>query len=146
MLIWQKLLLISMLTILPSCSTQTIYYVTPTPDTPCPGEPCHTLSQYTELYFKNPSSNTTLVFLPGDHTLNDTTVVVGTGNSWRTKTVVLQEFNYPYPSLTLLGSPSSLPEVSSRIVCTWPAEFVFSGITDLYISALAFISCGHYDS
>ena len=54
-------------------------------------------------------------------------------------------YHYPHPSLTLLGSPSSIPEVTSRIICTWPAGFVFSGITKLYISSLAFISCGHND-
>ena len=52
------------------CHTQDIYYITPTPNTPCPGEPCHTLSQYGERYFQNFNSNTTLVFLPGDHLLN----------------------------------------------------------------------------
>ena len=36
--------------------------------------------------------------------------------------------------------------MTSRIVCTWPAGFLFSGITELHITALAFISCGHNDS
>ena len=135
------------LTNLPSYSTQTTYYVTPTPETPCPGEPCRTLSQYTELYFKNLGSNTTLVFLPGNHTLSHTiAIAVGTAaTTWMTNTVINRSFNYSHPSLTLLGSPSYLPEVTSRIVCTWPAGFVFSSITELYISALAFISCGHED-
>ena len=55
---------------------------------------------------------------------------------------------YPPSSLTLLGNryPSSLSEITSRIVCTWPAGFRFSGITELHITALAFISCGHNDS
>jgi hypothetical protein len=72
MLIWQKLSLLFVLYSLPSCSTENTYYVTPTPDTQCPGEPCHTLSQYVEQDFKKFDSNTTLVFLPGDHTLNHT--------------------------------------------------------------------------
>ena len=58
----------------------------------------------------------------------------------------LKRFYYSHSSLNLLGNPSSLPEVTSRIVCNWPAGFVFSGITELHINALAFISCGHNDS
>ena len=81
-----------------------------------------------------------LVFLPGDHNLNRT-ISVGTLSS-------TQAAHQPHSdlSLTLLGSPSSLPEVTSRIICTWPAGFHFSGITELNITALAFISCGNNDS
>ena len=85
----------------------------------------------------NSSSATTLVFLPGEHTLNFT-ISVGT-----LPDDSQPDQYYPPSSLTLLGSPSSLPEITSRIVCTWPAGFIFSGITELHISALAFISCGH---
>ena len=139
MLIWQKLLFV--LYSLPSCSTDNTYYVTPTPDAPCPGEPCHTLSQCAEHDFKNFSSNTTLVFLPGDHTLNHTISfgLTDTLSDWMNTT----HYHYPYHSLTLLGSPSSLPEATSRIICTRSAGFAFSGITELHITALAFISCGH---
>ena len=48
--------------------------------------------------------------------------------------------------LTMQGNSSSLPEVTSRIVCSWPAGFVFTKITELHISALGFLSCGHNDS
>ena len=67
-------------------------------------------------------------FLPGNHTLNQTISVTN------------------LTSLTLLGDSSSLLEITSRIVCTWPAGFVFTGITELHINSLAFISCGHSDS
>ena len=141
MLMWQKLPRLFVLYCLPSCSTENTYYITPTPDTPCPGESCHTLSQYAEDHFNNFSSNTTLVFLPGDHTLNHTTSfgLTDTLSDWRDTT----HHHYPYHSLTLLGSPSSLPEATSRIVCTRSAGFAFSGITELHITALAFTSCGH---
>ena len=120
----QKSLLLLVLLI--SCSAQSTYYVTPTPDTPCPGEPCHTLSQYVAGQdFKNLLASTTTKFLPGNHTLKQTISVTN------------------LTSLTLHGDSSSLPEVTSRIVCTWPAGFVFTDITELHISALAFISCGH---
>ena len=135
-LIWYKLILFMIISF-PLYWAQNIYYIKPTADTPCPGEPCHTLSQYGEQRF---SSNATLVFLPGDHTLNFT---ISVSNSWDDS----QPDHYYNPtSLTLLGSPSSLPDISSRIVCTWPAGFIFSGITELHITALAFISCGHNNS
>lgn len=40
-------------------------YVTPTAQTKCPAEPCHTLAQYAEEDAKYLVSNTTMVFLPG---------------------------------------------------------------------------------
>ena len=147
-LFWQKLLLLLTAMTVSSFSEHSINYITPTPNTPCPGDPCHTLSQYSEQYYwSNFSSNTTLVFLPGDHTLNFT-ISVGSVSNYTTELnkTSMKYFYYPHPSLTLLGSPSSLPEVTSRIVCSWPAGFIFSGITELHISALAFISCGHDDS
>ena len=124
---WQIPLLF--LVLLTPCSAQSIYYVTPTPDTPCPGEPCHTLSEYVAgQYFNNLPVNTTMEFLPGNHTLEQTISVMNL--TW----------------LTLHGDSSSLPEVTSRIECTWPAGFVFTNITELYISALVYTSCGHHNS
>ena len=60
--------------ILSYCSAENVYCVTPTA-TSCPSCPhnsanCTTLSEYAqeaELYF---TSNTTMVFLPGDHALD----------------------------------------------------------------------------
>ena len=123
---WQLPILLLMLLI--SCSAQSIYYVTPTPNTPCPGEPCHTLSEYVAgQYFNKLPANTTVKFLSGNHTLEQTISVTNLRR------------------LVLHGDSSFLPEVTSRIECTWPAGFVCTDITELYISALAFISCGHYN-
>ena len=148
--LWHKMLLLLTVTAVNSFSegsTENTFYVTPTPDTPCPGEPCHTLSQYTDQYRWNFSSNTTVVFLPGDHTLNRTISMGAVSIDYPDQlNKVSPEYYYLHPSLTLLGSSSSLPEVTSRIVCTWPAGFAFLGITELVINALAFISCGHSDS
>ena len=127
----------------PLYCTQNTYYIKPTADTPCPGEPCHTLYQYGEQYFHNFSSNSTLEFLPGNHTLNFTISVGTLSDSWDNQQ---PDPYYPPSSLSLLGSPSSLPEITSRIVCTWPAGFLFSEIAELHITALAFVSCGHNDS
>ena len=116
-----------LLVLLTSCSAQSTYHVTPTPDTPCPGEPCHTLSEYVaDRHFK---SNTTMQFLPGNHTLEQTISV--TNLMW----------------LTLRGDSSSLPEITSRILCnSSSAGMVFTDITELHIAALAFISCAHNES
>ena len=121
---WRISLLLLML--LTSCSAQSTYYVTPTPDTPCPGEHCHTLSEYVAgQYFNNLPANTTMEFLPGNHTLEQTISVTN------------------LPQLALCGASASLPEVTSRIECTQPAGFIFVGITELHISSLEFISCSH---
>ena len=151
-----KLAIFTLFISFPLYCTQSTYYIKPTADTPCPGEPCHTLSQYGEEFFQRINSTATLVFLSGEHTLNFT-ISVGTlpddsqpdyyyysyYSSWDDSQPGQY---YPPSSLTLLGSPSSLPEITSRIVCTWPAGFIFSGITELNITALAFISCGHKNS
>ena len=145
-ILWHKLTIITLLIIFPLYDTQNTYYIKPTAETPCPGEPCHTLSQYGEQYFVNSSANATLVFLPGDHTLNFT-ISVGTLFDFRNESFTSQSDPYQSSSsLTLLGNSSFLPEITSRIECTWPAGFIISGFTELHISALAFISCGHNDS
>ena len=65
-------------------------------------------------------------FLPGNHTLEQTMSVTR-----------LMGF-------TLCGDSSSLPEITSRIVCnSSSAGFVFRDVTGLHITALAFISCVH---
>ena len=129
MLLSRRRIPLLLLMLLTSCSARSTYYVTPIPDTPCPGEPCHTLSEYVAgQYFNNLPVNTTMEFLPGSHTLEQTISVINL--TW----------------LTLHGDSSSLPEVTSRIECTWPAGFVFTNITELYISALTYTSCGHHNS
>ena len=130
MLCCQKSLLLFLL--LASCSAQKTYYVTPTPDTSCPGEPCHTLSQYaTEHYFEKFTGNVRMEFLPGNHTLEQTISLAN------------------LTQLTLHGDSASFPEVTSRIVVSVCDRqtlrgFVFAGNTELHISELAFISgvCG----
>ena len=112
--------------LLTACSAHKTHYVKPTPDTPCPGEPCHTLSEYAHV--QDPIVNMILEFLPGDHTLQQTMSVTN------------------LVGLRLQGNSPSLPEITSRIVCVWPAGFVLRDITEVYITALAFISCGHKHS
>ena len=119
-----------LLLILPLCSAQRTYYVT-TATTPCPTsesdpEACCILSECAQNVSRYFASNTTLLFLPGIHVL-ETPVHVEGGSI-----------------LTLSGDPSSLPQVTSRIICKGDpaAYFLFNATLELEISALAFESCG----
>ena len=99
---WPKISqLLIIISVVPLCFTETTYYVTPSPDTPCPREPCHTLSQYADQYFQNFSSNATLVFLPGDHILNDT-ISMGSISKYieHMTATYIPKYNYSHPSLT----------------------------------------------
>ena len=60
-------LLSSMLMILISAKT---YFVMPSSSTPCPYEPCFTLSEYATKPSNYFVSNTILLLLPGNHCLN----------------------------------------------------------------------------
>ena len=106
------------------CCTQTTYFVKPTPDTPCPSESCLTLSEYAQGAGPLFTSNTTMVFLPGDHQLyND----MGITN---------------ITSFTMVGDSTTLPDITSNIVCTGPAAFIFQNISYLKIQALELSYCG----
>ena len=109
---------------LPLYSAQRTYYVTPTPDTPCPGEPCHTLTEYAEQADQYFISDTAFMFLSGHHILETVITVQAVSN------------------LTLCGN-SSIPTLQSKVVCSsQPGGFSFDYVTDLYISTLTFVECG----
>ena len=113
-----------LLAIQPVCCTQSTYYVKPTPDTPCPSEPCLTLSEYAQGTGPLFTSNTTMVFLPGDHRLY---------NDIETTNII---------TFTMVGDSTTLPEITSSIVCTGPAAFIFQNISYLKIQALELSYCG----
>ena len=117
-----------LLFVLPLCWAQTTYYVTPTPETPCPGEPCHTLSEYVAQVGEYFTSSVTFMFLSGNHVLEKSVSILDQTN------------------LSLIGYASSLPQVTSRIVCSQPAGIDFYNTSNLVISSLAFISCGKSDT
>ena len=113
-----------LLAIQPVCCTQSTYFVKPTPDTPCRSERCLTLSEYAQGAGPLFTSNTTMVFLPGDHRLyND----MGITN---------------ITSFTMVGDSATLPDITSNIVCTGPAAFIFQNISYLKIHALELGYCG----
>ena len=106
------------------CSAENVYCVTPTA-TPCSSCPhnnhCATLSEYTqeaELYF---TSNTTIVFLPGDHVL-DTNITVTNVDR-----------------LAMRGESSS--GYRATIVCSGSVGINFTNIAEFKIDSLAFTSC-----
>ena len=105
------------------------YYVKPTNDTPCPGEPCLTLSQYIQESGKYFISNATMLFLPGEHQLDSTFLVENVA------------------SFALEGDTSSLPELSSKIVCNNSTGiFEFRLVQQLDIRSLHFSQCGLNDT
>ena len=99
------------------------FYVTPTFNSPCPGELCLVLSEYINQANQYFTPNTTLVFLPGNHTVKSGLLVDGIS------------------SLTLLGMSSS-DESVPLIVCSTPASFAIQNILKLSICSLAFEACG----
>ena len=107
------------------CSAENVYCVTPTA-TSCSSCPpnsanCTTLSEYAqeaETYF---TSNTTMVFLPGDHTLDANITVANVGR------------------LTMCGESSS--ENIATIVCNGVVGFSFTSMVDLKVHSLLFASC-----
>ena len=107
------------------CSAENVYCVTPTA-TSCSSCPhnyshCATLSEYAEepeLYF---TSNTTMVFLPGDHVL-DANITVA-----------------KVTRLTMHGESSS--DNRATVVCSESVGLSFISMVEFKIDSLAFISC-----
>ena len=112
------------------CCAEKVYCVTPTA-TSCSSCPhnsanCTTLSEYAqevELYF---TSNTTMVFLPGDHVLNTSITVANVA------------------SLTMRGESSSGNRAT--IICNGPVGFSFTSMVEFKIQSLAFTSCNRSSS
>ena len=107
------------------CSASNVYCVTPTA-TSCSSCPhnsthCATLSEYAqeaELYF---TSNTTIVFLPGDHILDRNITVANVAR------------------LTMRGESSSGNRAT--VVCIGPVGLKFANIMKFKIQSLAFTKC-----
>ena len=99
------------------------YYVAPSTNT-CPFESCLTLSHIAAL-LQNESmeSDVSLVFLPGNHTL-DIPLLVENANSFR---------------MEMIGNYSD----DTKIECNHEKGFNFEigNVTDVYISGLQFIGC-----
>ena len=115
-----------LLLVLPLCSAQSTYYVTPTPDTPCPGQPCYSLSDYiTRQAVPFSSDDLTFVFLSGNHIID-----------------ISFAMSFQLASLNLFGDFASFPEVTSTIICNQPVSFTFPDFSRVNFSGIAFKSCG----
>ena len=115
--------LLLMLTVLPLCIAQNTYYVKPTPDTSCHNRnPCHTLSEYMNESKWHFTYNTTLLFLPGDHILQETITMNNIGR------------------LSFTGNSSSSKASASNIICT-NAAFTFVNMSELKFTGLGIFSC-----
>ena len=107
------------------CSAENVYCVAPTA-TSClscsHNTHCATLSEYAqeaELYF---TSNTTMVFLPGDHAL-DTNITVGN-----------------VARLTMRGESSS--GNGATVACSGPVGLSFRNMVEFKVHSLLFTFCG----
>ena len=115
-----------LLSTLSCCSAENVYCVTPTQPTgtscsPCPhNSKCATLSEYAQAAKSFFTSNTTMVFLPGDHTLDMNITVAN------------------IPSLTMWGESSSV----ATVVCNGSVGLSFTCMVDFKIHSLTFTSCG----
>ena len=115
-----------LLSTLSCCSAENVYCVTPTQptDTSCSLCPqnstqCATLSEYAQQAKSYFTSNTTMVFLPGDHTLD---VNITVANISR---------------LTMYGESSS-----ATVVCSGSVGLSFMTMVDFKTHSLTFTSCG----
>ena len=113
--------LLPLLVIMTTCSGHTVRYVKPTPDTPCPADPCLTLSEYAQQPHHYLTSNTTLLLLPGDHVLSVNFTVEN-----------VSEFE-----INASSSPHAV-----KIVCQQSVGFTFRNISHMTLHGLTFTSCG----
>ena len=97
-------------------------YITPSSSIQCDAEPCLTLSKLAQNSSSWLSSNTTLFFLAGTHTLS-TKLFVSSINTFSMLT-------------------NSTSEGTHVVVCQNRASFTFDGAKELRINGLKFIGCG----
>ena len=102
--------------------TESTYHIKPTPDAPCSAEPCLTLSEYAQGHPL--TSDTTLIFLPGNHSLDRDIAVTNVAR------------------FVMLGDMTDLPNIASRIVCKGSEGLTFHTISLLHIHFLQICSCG----
>ena len=97
-----------------------VHYITPSLDIPCPEDPCITLSQLA-ADSSNHSGYTSLIFLPGNHTLNRELILSGAENF----------------SMEPQGNETVMIECTSEY-----ERFIINETTIATIKALHFIGCG----
>ena len=102
------------------CAGHTTHYIKPTPSTPCPVDPCLTLSDYAQQCLHNLTSNTTLLLLPGDHVLS---------------------VNFTVENVSGFEILSPADGHQTRILCQGLVGFSFSNISHVTMHGLRIKSC-----
>ena len=103
------------------------YHITPSLSEPCPVKSCLTLSQFAANTSSFLDSNTTLIFLAGNHSLE-----------WNL--TVSMVWSFAMLSNDMLEESSS-DSNETRIACELSTMFVFSDINDIHISGIQFLGC-----
>ena len=107
---------------------EVMYYITPSPSDPCLEKPCLTLSQFATNTSKYLDSNTTMIFLPGNHNL-DTNLTVAKVESFM---ILSNSTSMVYAIFTF----------DTKITCKQSTMFKFNSVSHLHISGIEFIRCG----
>ena len=97
-------------------------YITPSSSTPCPAKFCLTLSQFARNSSIWLSLNTSMIFLPGNHTLNSD--------------LYISNINQ------LSMCSNSTNKATPAIICQLQASFNLNNTIELWIKGLKFIGCG----
>ena len=117
---WQYYLLVWICLCMANTTQEATIYISPSPSTPCHHAlPCLTLSQFAANSTVN-DLNITLIFLPGNHSLD---VAMSVKNTTKLK---------------MLSSSSTLPFVT----CQQNANFTLIKIGQVLIQNLKFVGCG----
>ena len=109
------------------CFGHTTHYVKPTPDTPCPVEPCLTLSEYARQPHYYLTFSTTLLLLPGDHILSVNFTVENVSS---------------FEICAQLFSPTN-NHPKSRVVCIGLVGLAFRNVSNTTLDGVTFHSCGN---
>ena len=107
-------------------------YVKPDADTPCPHQPCETLTYYANNVADFFTTNATFIFFKGTHLFGINRLLL-VGN---------------ISGLTLRGNgslifgPHGLLEPSTKIQCQGVTGFSFTNITNFSVELLTLVGCG----
>ena len=105
---------------------EALLYVTPSSGVPCPANPCITLSHFAQTVCNWLSSNTTLIFLNGNHKLDIDLFISNICN---------------FSMLTNSTPESEGPAYT--ICCQHQVSLNFENVTKLWIKGIYFIGCGN---
>ena len=112
--------LLPLLVLLNSSVYGLTYHITPSRSIPCAAEFCFTLSHFASSTSKSLSSNTTVIFLPGNHTLDISISLTSSAS------------NVHFMASSSLGA---------QIICSRSSRFEFISTKAVSINGLVFLDC-----